>query len=156
MAKFKHALGSVVRDRVSGYQGVLTVRSEWFYGPTLYNVQSRELVDGLPVDARCFDEDSLLLVEYAPEVPADFKYELGSKARDQVTGYEGIIVSRAQHLHQCRRYGVQSEGLSKGVPFKALTVDESAVELLEAPTKPAPQVGTGSVQDAPETTDSRR
>jgi len=153
---FKHTLGSIVRDRVSGYQGILTSRSDWYYGPTLYSVQSQEAVDGVPVESRGFDEDTLVAVEVKPDVPPDFKYKLGSKVRDAVTGYVGIIVCRTQHIHQCRRYNIQTEGLSKGLPFKGVGVDEAAVELIEAPTKPAPEVSTGSVQGAAETTESRR
>lgn len=153
---FKHTLGSVVRDRVSGYQGILTARTEWFYGPTLYSVQSQEAVDGVPVEQRGFDEDTLVAVDEEPDVAPDFKYELGSKARDAVTGYVGIIVCRSQHIHQCRRYNLQTGGLSKGLPFKTVGVDEAAIELIEAPVKSAPEVRTGSVQGAAETTESRR
>lgn len=153
---FKHTLGSIVRDRVSGYQGILTVRSEWYYGPKLYNVQSQELVDGVPPDPLAFDEDSLIPVQFKDDVPPRFKYELGSKARDAVTSYEGVITSRSQHIHECIRYNLQTEGLVKGLPFRPIGVDESAIVLLEAPAKPAPQVNTGNVQNAAETTESRR
>jgi len=40
-----------------------------------------------------------------------FKFELGQEVKDKITGFVGIIVSRAEHLTGCNRYGVQSRKL---------------------------------------------
>lgn len=35
-----------------------------------------------------------------------FKHELGLKAKDQITGFKGIIVGRCEHLFGCNTYGI--------------------------------------------------
>lgn len=36
-----------------------------------------------------------------------FKFQLGAKVRDKVTGFEGTVIGRAEHLSGCNTYGVQ-------------------------------------------------
>jgi hypothetical protein len=60
---FKHALGSKVRDRVTGYTGIVIGQTSWLYGCRRYTVQSQEMKDGKPVDPLSFDEDALEIVE---------------------------------------------------------------------------------------------
>jgi len=43
----------------------------------------------------------------------NFKIELGAPARDKITGFEGIVVSRTQWLNACNVYGVQPSSLNK-------------------------------------------
>lgn len=61
-----------------------------------------------------------------------FKFELGTKARDKVTGYVGIIIGRAEWLYGCRRYSLQSQEMKDGKPVGALALDEDAIEVIEA------------------------
>lgn len=63
MPTFKIALGSKVKDKVSGYTGIVTCRSEWLYGCLRYVVQSQDLHDGKPIEAIATDEDQLELLE---------------------------------------------------------------------------------------------
>lgn len=44
-------LGQVVRDRITGYSGVVIGRTDWLYGCVRYGVQSTEL-KGCRADAR--------------------------------------------------------------------------------------------------------
>lgn len=73
--EFKHELGAKVRDRVTGYEGIVSGRHEYLYGCRRYTVQSQEKKDGKPVDPIGFDEDALeVLIPgnslSAPHVPA--------------------------------------------------------------------------------------
>jgi hypothetical protein len=67
---FEFELGDTVRDRLTRFEGVVTARTEWQYGCTVYNVQPPELdKDGAPQKAVAFDEGRLKLVARAqPEV----------------------------------------------------------------------------------------
>ena len=60
-----------------------------------------------------------------------FRYDLGAKAKDRVTGYTGIIVARMEWLYGCRRYAIQSQEMKDGKPVDALYFDEDAVVILE-------------------------
>ena len=67
MSGFKHELGATVKDKVTGYGGIIIGRTEWLYGCRRYTVQSQEMKDGKPVDALAFDEDALeVLIDVKP------------------------------------------------------------------------------------------
>ena len=38
-----------------------------------------------------------------------FIHELGVKAKDKITGFEGIIVARSQHITGCNTYGLRGD-----------------------------------------------
>ena len=59
---FKFNLGDVVRDTITGFEGVIVSRTQWLYNCNTYGVKSRELKDGKPQDAVYFDEPQLELV----------------------------------------------------------------------------------------------
>lgn len=62
---------------------------------------------------------------------ATFKYGLGDRAKDRISGLEGIIVSRAQHLFGCSRYWVQPREIKDGKPVDGAWLDEDSIEVLE-------------------------
>jgi len=41
----------------------------------------------------------------------EFKFELGQKVEDKITGFSGIIMGRAQYLTQCNCYGILNQKL---------------------------------------------
>lgn len=55
-------LGTKVRDRVSGVQGIAVARTEWLNGCTRVTVQPQELKDGQPVETTTVDEPQLEVV----------------------------------------------------------------------------------------------
>lgn len=57
-----------------------------------------------------------------------FKLELGQFVRDKVTGYEGCITSRAEHISGCDTYGVQPQTMKDGVPQDPKWFDEPRLE----------------------------
>ena len=63
-------LGDRVRDRVTGFEGVITVASKHLFGCTQFAVKSPEVKDGKPIDAQWFDEGGLEIVEVDAIVPS--------------------------------------------------------------------------------------
>ncbi len=59
----------------------------------------------------------------------DFKYGLGSRLRDQVTLFEGIVVTRAEHLSGCDTYGLQPTELKDGAPQDIKWFDEPRLQI---------------------------
>ena len=78
-----------------------------------------------------------------------FRFELGSKVRDRVTGFEGIVTGRYEFLYGCRRYGVQSRELKDGKPIDSVGFDEDALEVVVA-AEPHVMKETGGPQREPE------
>jgi len=56
------SLGQMVRDTITGFTGVATVKVERWYGSTYYVVESKELCEGRPIEAT-FEEKRLELAE---------------------------------------------------------------------------------------------
>lgn len=61
----------------------------------------------------------------------DFKFNLGSRVQDKITGFSGIITHRAQWLNNCNTYGVKPTVLKDGMPQDAVSFDEPQLILLE-------------------------
>jgi hypothetical protein len=59
---FKFELGQQVKEKVTGFKGIIVTRSEHLYGCIVYAVKSEALHEGKPIDAQWFDEGSLVVV----------------------------------------------------------------------------------------------
>jgi hypothetical protein len=55
---------------------------------------------------------------------------LGDIARDSITGFEGVVVTRARLYRNCDRFTLQPQGLKDGDFKKAAIFDEVNVELV--------------------------
>ncbi len=62
--------------------------------------------------------------------PNDFKFNLGDKVKDQITGFEGVVVCRSQWLNCCNTYTVKPVELKDGVPQEAVYFDEPQLDLV--------------------------
>lgn len=56
-------LGDLVKDSVTGFQGIVVCRSQWLNGCWRITVQPREIKDGKQVESACFDDLQLEVVE---------------------------------------------------------------------------------------------
>lgn len=58
-------LGDIARDEITGFQGVVTARSQWLQGCDRLQLQPRDLDDGSIRDPQWFDEPQVELVSTA-------------------------------------------------------------------------------------------
>lgn len=98
---FKFELGKVVRDRVTGFTGTITCRTEWLNRCVRYNVQPRMITkDGeqhkLP-ETQSFDEDQLELVADAVGFsdPVLDQIPVGAQRSSQRTGGDRESATRS-------------------------------------------------------------
>ena len=56
-------LGDLVKDRITGYEGVVECISEWLNSCRRITVKSTELKDGMPRDNMTFDAPQLDIIE---------------------------------------------------------------------------------------------
>jgi hypothetical protein len=68
---YLHELGKVARDKITGFQGVITSRCEFLTGCNRYCVQPQNLHEGKPLDSIYFDEAQIEIVEDAKGVEAE-------------------------------------------------------------------------------------
>ena len=50
--------------------------------------------------------------------------ELGQKVKDNITGFEGLVVARIEYLNGCIQFQVQPSKLKDGKPLEAEWIDE--------------------------------
>lgn len=53
-----------------------------------------------------------------------FKFDLGDKVKERITGFEGVVVCQSRYLTGCNRYAVQSQELRDGKPADWVYFDE--------------------------------
>ena len=79
----------------------------------------------------------------------EFKFNLGDKVKDDLTGFTGIVYNRTQWLHNCNVYGIKPLALDKeGEPRKHQHFDEPQLSLVEEQLI-EPKRDTGGPTDAP-------
>jgi len=64
---------------------------------------------------------------------------LGNKVKDNITGFSGVVVARAEYLNGCISIQVQSAKLKDGVPIEAEWFDEQRLEINSKAKSGGPQ-----------------
>ena len=75
---------------------------------------------------------------------------LGEKAKDEISGYKGVIVALTEWLNGCRRITIQCEELFEGKPIENQTFDAEQVSRVgKKPTAGKAPSRTGGPSIAP-------
>jgi hypothetical protein len=61
----------------------------------------------------------------------DESIKLGDQARDQISGFSGVVVAITEWLNGCRRITIQPKALFEGKPIDNNTFDAEQVEKIE-------------------------
>ena len=64
---------------------------------------------------------------------------LGNKVKDNITGFAGVVVARAEYLNGCISIQVQSTKLKDGLPLEAEWFDEQRLTGNSVATAGGPQ-----------------
>lgn len=60
-----------------------------------------------------------------------FKYLMGAILKDIITGFEGVVIYRVEHITGCDNYGLQPPGLDKdGNPRESKQFDETRLTVV--------------------------
>lgn len=82
---FQHQLGDKVKDKVTGYEGIVIARSEYLNGCIRYGVQRDKLTkEGKPQESEWFDEKQLAIVK-AKAVNVEVKRTGGPAATSRLS-----------------------------------------------------------------------
>ena len=74
---------------------------------------------------------------------------LGSKCRDTISGFTGIVVAITNWLNGCQRITIQPQELKDGKPIESHTFDVQQVEVVEAKAAVEPEKRPGGPSIAP-------
>lgn len=67
-------LGDRVKDKVTGFEGIVIGRTEWLYGCTRLGVESESMHEGKPIASQWFDQQRVEILQagvVAAEDPKD-------------------------------------------------------------------------------------
>jgi hypothetical protein len=73
--------------------------------------------------------------------------KLGDKARDQITGFQGIVIAITDWLNGCRRITIQPQELKDGKPIESHTFDVEQVTVVTEQAAPVLSPSGGPCPD---------
>lgn len=62
---------------------------------------------------------------------SDWKFELGDKVKDRVSGFQGIITTRTEHLNGCKQYGINPPIDKTGKMLEGYNIDGEQLDLID-------------------------
>lgn len=68
---------------------------------------------------------------------------LGCRAKDSITGFEGIVVAATEWLNGCQRITIQPTELREGKPVDSLTFEVEQLEVITPAVEPVRDSTTG-------------
>ncbi|MBU8870656.1 MAG: hypothetical protein KOO60_07320 [Gemmatimonadales bacterium] len=68
-------LGMLVRDKITGFEGIAFAETRWIHGCTRIQVQPRVMHEGKPIDPRWFDVPQLEIVSAEIAIAPDAEPE---------------------------------------------------------------------------------
>lgn len=148
-------LGQSVREKVTGFEGVIVTISHEVDGSVLMGVQPRVLVDGKPQEAWEFDIerlealDAVAILNLAGE-DQKASMKLGAIYRDRVTGMVGTAVRLVEFLGGCNRITLRPKVDKDGKLVDGVMIPMEQAELVDegpavvAEKKKTPTGGPGT------------
>jgi len=134
-------LGSIVKDKITGFTGIAMSSTTWLFGCVRIHVEPQELHDGKPIAMQVFDEQRLEIVGPIPAklacaMPIVMSHVvLGSLVRDMVTGFTGVVVGTSTWLGGPARVGVEARQLNRDCkPLEGQWFEQGRIEVLEGPS----------------------
>lgn len=129
------ALGSKVRDKMTGYEGIANSRHFDYTGQIQIGIQppvAKDKPGELP-DPYTFDEADVEFVAagmsaQAVSVPTEFAVKLGEIAEDVITGYRGVVVRRSEFMNGCVNFILRAKGKADKEPPQQQAVSHFALK----------------------------
>ena len=129
------ALGSIVKDHVTGFTGVAENRATFLYGCDRYCIQPKISEDGKIPESAMIDEPQLEVLDEAPVMiepaPKPHLVELGAYVLDPVREQWGTVTGRAAYLNGCSRILLEPKQVHGQDHIKSWWVDEQQVAPVE-------------------------
>jgi heat shock protein HspQ len=130
-------LGDQVKDRITGFEGVVTAMARYMNNTPRAAVKSRELREGRPQSAEWFDLCNLELVTAGviPVEPAgDMPFKFGDEVKNTLSPFKGRVMGYVVHSTGCIRVGVWPNALNadSGTPVDEQYFPPQELELVKA------------------------
>ena len=138
MSKFKFDLKITVKSNISGFKGIIVARSENLHTCNRYSINPVVDKSGKIPQAWWFDEEELVIVNDKNKISKEpiFKYDMGVKAKSDLTEFKGIITARLDHVNGCNRYFINPVVNKEGELVDGTWFDEDDIIILEKKKRP--------------------
>lgn len=136
-------LGQTVREKITGFMGIVIAISQEIDGSVQVGIQPRSLdSSGNPAEPYEFDIERIEVVDDGGECAilnkngSDVGISLGARYRDEVTGLEGIAVRLVEFIGGCNRVVLRPKVDKHGQAVAGTMIPIEQVTLLdEEPAK---------------------
>lgn len=139
----KIKIGDIAMCVVTEIEGVVVVRHDFLFGVPRIGIQPPGSFEGKAHEVIHMD---IFQAEKTDKTPVSRKgteiyrkeiVPLGVKAKDRITGFQGICTGRAEWLYSCTRVLIQPQELNPKTrqPVEAMWFEEGSVDVLEAEKK---------------------
>ena len=128
-------LGDLVKDKISGYEGVAIAHITYMHNSDRWGLRSRELHEGKPVESVFFDEVQLEVTQedFMEVVPCEEPlFNFGDEIKDTLTDFKGTVTAIAFWTTGCIRIGVQAKPLHDGAPVDEIFAPQGQLKLVKA------------------------
>lgn len=135
------ALGMEVREKVTGFTGIVVVLMHSIDGSISAGIQPRSAPDGRPSETHDFDLERLEIVDGsvgAPnsgDVSSRIGIVLGEKYKDKVTGFVGIATEQFDWLGGCSHVVLNPSVGKDGAKVDSMRIQIERAQLV-VPPKP--------------------
>jgi len=132
-------LGTIGRCVVTGFTGRLMAKATYLTGCDRYLITPHQGItkhDGTPADNMWVDVIIIEVVDSdALQLPknASKHFKLGSRAKSVITGFEGVITGRAEHLNGTVEFVLQAADRQDGKTPPSAWADSVQMEQLDVP-----------------------
>lgn len=158
--EFKHPMNVVAKDTVSGFQGLIIMRTAHLFGCAQYGLAPQELSsDGTPQRTQYFDEARIEILDNSKAAEGPTRYNqifsisLGTEVKDKVSNFQGKVLVISESLHNCSQYYVEPPVDDKGKPSPGEWFDEGRLDVVGQGIDPedvaAPKRGSVFSRDLP-------
>lgn len=127
-------LGDLVKDKITGFTGIVTGINTYYASTRRIVVSSRDLENGKPIGEVPFDEVTLEILEegfisFSKEIENKFHFLDEVKSKLCPT-FKGKVVAMAFFITGCVKVAIQSPELKDGSPINWEWLSEEELELV--------------------------
>jgi len=130
-------LGTEAICEITGFKGKITARSQDLYNVDRYFIQPK-IGDDNKIPAGAWVDVTNIKVlssEHSLKKGINYKYDLGSQAKDTISGIAGTITTRQQHYNGCNYYWFSRPAKKNGDKVKGIWVLEGRIEIIKPKKK---------------------
>lgn len=149
----KISCGDLARDRITGFVGIVVCIAHYQYNQDRVGLKPRDLVNGVPGETLWFDTGLVEVVKSnaVPATPLDKSdpLEYGTKAKDKISGFSGVVTGIDEWINGCVRYRIETDTLHDGSPVAPEAFARQQLEVLSVPVLKDEPVQTGGPMKNP-------